>query len=66
MLELYHGTTSVCAQKARLTLAEKGLEWESHLMPLNGDQLDLPILREIVDPRVDVSDNLAAEARTVA
>jgi glutathione S-transferase len=40
MLELYHGTTSACAQKARLTLAEKGLEWESHLMALNGDQLD--------------------------
>ena len=40
MLELYHGHTSVCAEKARLTLAEKGLEWESHLMALNGDQLD--------------------------
>jgi hypothetical protein len=37
MLELYHGTTSFCAQKAGLTLAEKGLEWESHLMALNGD-----------------------------
>jgi hypothetical protein len=23
MLERYHGTTSVCAQKARLTLAER-------------------------------------------
>src|SRR3970282_1138529 len=39
MLELYHGTTSVCAQKARLTLAEKGLKWGSHGMALNGDQL---------------------------
>jgi glutathione S-transferase len=39
MLGLYHGTTSVCAQKARLTLAEKGLQWESHWMALNGDQL---------------------------
>jgi len=45
MLELYHGTTSVCAQKARLTLAEKGLEWESHLMALNGDQLDPAYLK---------------------
>ena len=45
MLELYHGTTSVCAQKARLTLAENGLEWESHLMALNGDQLDPPYLK---------------------
>ena len=40
MLELYHGTTSVCAQKARLTLAEKKLEYKSRLMALNGDQLD--------------------------
>ena len=40
MLELYHGITSVCAQKVRLTLAEKGLEWESHLMALNGDHLE--------------------------
>jgi glutathione S-transferase len=45
MLELYHGTTSVCAQKARLTLAEKGLEWESHLMALNGDQLEPAYLK---------------------
>ena len=39
MLELYHGTTSVCAQKVRLTLAEKGVEWQSHLLELNGDHL---------------------------
>jgi glutathione S-transferase len=45
MLELYHGTTSVCAQKARLTLAEKELEWKSHLMALNGDQLDPAYLK---------------------
>lgn len=45
MLELYHGTTSVCAQKVRLTLAEKGLAWQSHLMALNGDQLDPAYLK---------------------
>ena len=39
MLELYHGTTSVCAQKVRLTLAEKALEWQSQLLELNGDHL---------------------------
>ncbi len=32
MIELYHGITSVCAQKARLTLAEKGLQWKSYLI----------------------------------
>lgn len=30
MLELYHTHNSVCAQKVRITLAEKELEWESH------------------------------------
>ena len=45
MLELYHEFTPVCAQKARLTLAEKGLEWESHVMALNGDRLEPAYLR---------------------
>ena len=34
MLELYHNDMSTCAQKVRLTLAEKGLEWEGHHMNL--------------------------------
>lgn len=39
MLYLYHGTTSVCAIKARLTLAEKGLPWDGELLDLQrGDQ----------------------------
>ncbi len=39
MLELYHNHMSVCAAKARIALAEKGLEWESHLLDLiGGDQ----------------------------
>jgi glutathione S-transferase len=39
MLYLYHGTTSVCAIKARLTLAEKGLAWEGEVLDLQrGDQ----------------------------
>jgi glutathione S-transferase len=40
MLELYHSVNSVCAQKVRVALAEKGLEYESHLMTLRGDQFD--------------------------
>jgi glutathione S-transferase len=40
MLRLYHGRTSVCSVKARLALAEKGVEWESRLMTLRGDQFD--------------------------
>ena len=40
MLKLYHGTTSVCAVKVRLVLAEKRLEWESELLNLQrGEQM---------------------------
>jgi len=39
MLYLYHGTTSVCAIKARLALAEKNLSWEGEVLDLQrGDQ----------------------------
>src|SRR6266508_3290839 len=39
MLYLYHGTTSVCAIKARLALHEKGLEWDGEILDLHrGDQ----------------------------
>ena len=46
MLKLYDGTTSVCAIKVRLTLAEKGLDWESRTLDLRrGDQFDPDYLR---------------------
>lgn len=39
MLELYHNDTSTCAQKVRVTLAEKALEWQGHHLDLRaGDQ----------------------------
>jgi glutathione S-transferase len=39
MLYLYHGTTSVCAIKVRMTLAEKALPWEGEVLWLQrGDQ----------------------------
>src|SRR5262249_315245 len=40
MLELYHSINSVCAQKIRIALLEKGLEAREHLMTLRGDQFD--------------------------
>lgn len=40
MLKLYHGRTSVCSIKARLPLAEKGLDWEGELLTLGGDQFE--------------------------
>ncbi len=34
MLELYHFNNSVCSQKVRMTLAEKGLSWTEHPVDL--------------------------------
>ncbi|MAF49301.1 MAG: glutathione S-transferase family protein [Rhodospirillales bacterium] len=40
MLELYHNDMSSCAQKVRMALAEKGLEWSGHHLDLRaGDTL---------------------------
>ena len=40
MLELYDNGNSVCAQKVRVALAEKGLKWQRHGMTLRGDQFE--------------------------
>ena len=40
MLELYHNINSVCAQKVRIALAEKGQQLKEHLLTLQGDQND--------------------------
>jgi len=40
MLELYHNVNSVCAQKVRVALAEKGLDYREHLIDLRGGQFD--------------------------
>src|SRR5881394_3907686 len=45
MLELYHSVNSVCAQKVRVALAEKGLEYTDHLMTLRGDQFDAEYMK---------------------
>lgn len=45
MLELYHTVNSVCAQKVRIELAEKDLDWKSHQMTLRGDQFDEAYLK---------------------
>jgi len=45
MLELYHSVNSVCAQKVRIVLAEKGLEYREHLMTLRGDQFDAAYMK---------------------
>jgi glutathione S-transferase len=40
VLELYHNINSVCAQKVRIALAEKGQPVKEHLLALQGDQND--------------------------
>ena len=40
MLKLFHGRTSVCSVKVRLAFAEKGVDFDSQLMTLQGDQYD--------------------------
>jgi glutathione S-transferase len=40
VLELYHNINSVCAQKVRIALAEKGQSVKEHLLTLQGDQND--------------------------
>lgn len=42
MLELYHNNISVCAQKVRFVLAEKGLEWENHHLDLKAAEHTRP------------------------
>jgi glutathione S-transferase len=45
MLELYHSINSVCAQKVRIALNEKGQDFEDHLLTLRGDQFDPAYLK---------------------
>jgi glutathione S-transferase len=45
VLEHYHNINSVCAQKVRIALKEKGLEAKEHLLTLRGDQFDPAYLK---------------------
>ena len=46
MLTLYHGVTSTCSKRVRITLAEKGVEWESvHLNLAKRENLDPEYLK---------------------
>ena len=42
LMELYHNDMSTCAQKVRLTLAEKELNWVSHHMDLRKGETRTP------------------------
>jgi glutathione S-transferase len=45
VLEHYHNVNSVCAQKVRIALIEKGLKAKEHLLTLRGDQFDPAYLK---------------------
>jgi Glutathione S-transferase, N-terminal domain len=45
VLELYHNINSVCAQKVRIALKEKGEDAKEHLLTLPGDQNDPAYLK---------------------
>jgi glutathione S-transferase len=45
VLELYHSINSVCAQKVRIALQEKGQEAKDHIMTLRGDQYEPAYLK---------------------
>jgi len=45
VLELYHSINSVCAQKIRIALEEKGQEAKGHIMTLRGDQYEPAYLK---------------------
>jgi glutathione S-transferase len=45
VLELYHSINSVCAQKVRIALEEKGQKATDHIMALRGDQYDPAYLK---------------------
>ena len=42
MIELYHASMSVCSEKVRMALAEKGLEFKSHFMNLREGHQQTP------------------------
>jgi glutathione S-transferase len=45
VLELYHSINSVCAQKVRIALKERGQEAKDHIMTLRGDQYEPAYLK---------------------
>src|SRR3954471_13972832 len=74
-LALYHNDMSSCAQKVRLVLAEKGLEWESRHLDLRAGEhqkdwyiqlnpravVPTLLVRDIVVPESNVIDAYLAE-----
>ena len=66
MLELYHSINSVCAQKVRIALEEKGQTAKDHIMTLRGDQNEPGYLKLNPSGVVPTWFTTAADQRIVA
>src|SRR3954447_12096483 len=69
MLALYHNDMSLCAQKVRICLAEKGLEWENRHLALRSGEHQKEWYRKlnrraVVPTLIDV-DNVITESNVI-
>lgn len=51
MLTLYHNDMSLCAQKVRICLAEKGLAWEDKHLVLRAAEHQAAVVSQAQPPR---------------
>jgi glutathione S-transferase len=69
MLALYHNDMSLCAQKARVCLAEKGLSWESRHLVLRAGEHQQPwylkLNRRAVVPTLMDDDKVIPESNVI-
>jgi glutathione S-transferase len=69
MLALYHNDMSLCAQKVRVCLAEKGLAWESRHLVLRAGEHQQPwylkLNRRAVVPTLIDGDNVVPESNVI-
>jgi glutathione S-transferase len=69
MLALYHNDMSLCAQKVRICLAEKGLEWENRHLALRSGEHQKEWYRKLnrraVVPTLIDGDNVITESNVI-
>ena len=69
MLALYHNDMSLCAQKVRVCLAEKGLAWENRHLVLRAGEHQQPwylaLNRRAVVPTLIDGDNVVPESNVI-
>ena len=69
MLDLYHNNMSVCSQKVRLCMAEKGVDFESHVLDLRGGDQFKPEFQKLnpksVVPVIVHDGNIVTESNVI-